>query len=149
MTDTPQDENCNCPGPCTGACRPDYKMKSIFSRLEELSRIMQEEHIKTENLVEAKWNALSPQDQQDYFYAVVKRIHKGDVVDGGSYRYVLYDVFGWGPESYGMGMECNYLDLHNQIWNGDRMNNLMVDMANQFNLDPQELKEWFVKKHLL
>ena len=65
---------------------------------------------------EEKWNALSKEDQLAYFYAVCSRIHKGDLVENGTYRYVLYDVFGFGPEAYAVGMFCGYFDMHNAFY---------------------------------
>jgi len=66
--------------------------------------------------VENWWSGLSHEDQQKAFYCVVKRIYKGDVEERHSYRGVLYDTFGWGPEAYGLGMECNYMDIHNLLY---------------------------------
>lgn len=66
-----------------------------------------------EQKVDDYWNSLDYEDQLKAFYAVCKRIHKGDVVDKGSYRYVLYDVFGFGPDAYELGMDCGYMALHN------------------------------------
>ena len=67
------------------------------------------------------WNSLSKEDQLKAFYSVCKRIHKGDVIDRGSYRWVLYDVFEFGPESYVIGMDCGYMSLHNYIYDGVEM----------------------------
>lgn len=64
---------------------------------------------------DAFWNGLSYADKLKAFHAVCKRIHKGDVVDGGSYRYVLYDIFGFDFDAYSIGMNCGYLDIHNYI----------------------------------
>jgi hypothetical protein len=61
------------------------------------------------------WDSLSYDDKLLAFYSVVKRIHDGDVKQQGSYRYVLYDVFGFGPDAYGIGMDCGYMELHNAI----------------------------------
>jgi len=62
------------------------------------------------------WNKLTYDEQLMAFYSVVKRIHKGDVEDRRSFRGVLYDVFGFGPDAYIVGMECNYLDIHNLLY---------------------------------
>lgn len=64
---------------------------------------------------DAWWNALSEKEREDAFYAVVKRIYVGEVVVKGSYRYVLYEVFGFDYSMYGRGMDCGYLALHNLI----------------------------------
>lgn len=61
------------------------------------------------------WNSLSEREREDAFYAVVKRIYQGDVVDGGSYRHVLYGVFGFDAGMYSRGMECGYMTIHNLI----------------------------------
>ena len=36
--------------------------------------------------------------------------------DKGSYRYALYEVFGFEADSYIVGMDCGYLDLHNALF---------------------------------
>ena len=68
-----------------------------------------------ETETDAWWDALPYDDKLRAFYSVVKRIYDGDIKQQGSYRYVLYDVFGFGPDAYGIGMECGYLSLHNSI----------------------------------
>lgn len=64
---------------------------------------------------DALWNSLPYDAQLDLFCAVVRRIHKAEIQDQGSYRYALYTVFGFDLDSYGRGMDCGYLDLHNSI----------------------------------
>lgn len=61
------------------------------------------------------WSKLTLDEQLQAFYSVIKRVHQGDVVEQGSYRYVLYNVFGFGPDSYAVGMDCGYMSLHNAI----------------------------------
>lgn len=63
------------------------------------------------------WTKLSEEEQLQCFRQVCKLIHKGDVEDRGSYRYVLYDVFGWGPEAYSDGL-AHYMTIHNLIFSG-------------------------------
>lgn len=64
------------------------------------------------------WKNLSEEDKLYAFYSVCKRIYEGNVERRGSYRYVLYDVFNFGLESYMVGLECNYMQLHNFIGAG-------------------------------
>ena len=64
---------------------------------------------------EEYWNSLSKDDQLKAFCAVVRRIVQAELKDKGSYRWALYDVFGFGPESYVQGMECGFMALHNSI----------------------------------
>jgi hypothetical protein len=70
-----------------------------------------------ENECDDYWENLSYEDKLKSFYSVVKRIHKGEIIDRGSYRYVLYDVFGFDMDAYSIGMDCNYMELHNSIMN--------------------------------
>jgi len=70
------------------------------------------------------WAGLSEQDKLLAFYSVCKRIYKGEIEDRGSYRHVLYSVFGFGPEAYSIGMECNFLELHNCIYTSDEIKKL-------------------------
>jgi hypothetical protein len=64
---------------------------------------------------DAWWSGLSEQEREDAFYAVVKRIYKGEIIDQGSYRYVLYDIFGFDASMYIRGMDCGYMNIHNAI----------------------------------
>ena len=65
---------------------------------------------------EEYWNSLSKQQQLDCFCAVMRRVYRGDVELRGSYRYVLYDVFGFGPNAYAPAQLSGYLSIHNLIW---------------------------------
>lgn len=66
------------------------------------------------------WDELPYEDQLKAFYSVVKRIYDGEIKQQGTYRYILYDVFGFGPEAYAMGMECGFMYLHNAIDAGEQ-----------------------------
>lgn len=95
--------------------------------LEELSRLGEEQEAAQEKYEEendAWWESLTQEEQMDAFHAVVKRIVQGELRDRGTYRYVLYDVFGFGSESYGMGMNCGFMELHNSIYTHEEMREL-------------------------
>lgn len=82
---------------------------------QELNRLQEEARVAREKENDDYWNNLSYEDQLKSFYSVVKRIYQGEIKDKGSYRWVLYDVFGFGPEAYVLGMDCGYMYLHNAI----------------------------------
>lgn len=98
--------------------------KAAMDALVEIGKVMEEAAKEYETETDAWWNSLSMEDQERAFFSVVKRIYKGEIIDRGSYRYVLYDVFGFGPESYVIGMECGYLELHNVIYTHEEMREL-------------------------
>jgi len=100
------------------------KKRAAMEALMEIGKVMEESAKQYEAETDAWWKALSMEEQERAFFSVVKRIYQGEIVDRGSYRYVLYDVFGFGPESYSIGMECGYLELHNAIYTHEEMREL-------------------------
>ena len=86
---------------------------------QELGRIQEEAKVAFEKEAEDAWNSLDYSHRLRIFYAVVKRIYEGEIKEKGSYRYILYDKFGFGPEAYVLGMDCGYMYLHNSIVDGE------------------------------
>lgn len=91
------------------------KALEAFSEFSKVFNQAMEDYKKEQ---ETWWSSLTPDQQLDALCCVSRRIVKGDVVDRGSYRYVLYDVFGFGPESYVPAQEAGYLTIHNLIHEG-------------------------------
>lgn len=96
---------------------PGEDGKSIADCLEESKQAFA-------NRADAFWDGLSYDDRLKAFYSVCKRIHKGDLIDRGSYRYVLYHVFGFDYDAYSIGMDCGYMDIHNSIYTPDDINKM-------------------------
>lgn len=111
----------------------------------DFNKIMKE----IEDDEETYWNSLTKEQQLCCFNSVCRRIHKGDIEDKGSYRYVLYDVFGFGPESYGRAQLAGYLDIHNSFWYAEDEVNLLEAFAKAHNVpDPRTKAEQFLTKNL-
>jgi hypothetical protein len=98
----------------------ERKKMDLFD--SEALRELQEESRKHQEKYEAEntewWNSLTERERENAFYEVCKRIYQGDVESKGSYRYVLYDVFGFDMAMYGHGMQCRYIDIHNLLIDG-------------------------------
>lgn len=90
--------------------------KELFEGLDELREAQQKAHEEYEAKNDAWWNSLTEEEREDAFYAVIKRMYKAEVVDRGTYRYALYDVFDFDPSMYGRGMDCGYFNLHNMLF---------------------------------
>jgi hypothetical protein len=90
-------------------------MKQLFESLQELADTQREVEESFINDSENFWQSLTYEQKLLAFSAVMTRLVKGELQDQGSYRYVLYDIFGFGPESYGIGMITGFIDLHNSI----------------------------------
>jgi len=97
------------------------KREKALDALAELSQEMEKSRIKYEADNDAWWNGLTEQEREDAFYAVCKRIWQADGIDNGSYRYGLYDVFGFDPGMYMKGMNCGYMAIHNAIFDGEEL----------------------------
>lgn len=93
----------------------DEKQKAMTA-LQEFSELFQKAMKDIEEQEEAWWNALSEEDRLKAFCAVARRIYKGEIEDGRSYRGVLYETFGFGPEAYARAQCAGYLTIHNCIF---------------------------------
>lgn len=93
----------------------EYVLPTNEELMQRLREDMETERKDYETKNNEWWNSLSEEEKEDAFYAVVKRIHKAEFIDKGSYRWALYDVFGFDPGMYSRGMDCGFMDLHNAI----------------------------------
>ena len=98
------------------------------------------------NKQEEYWNSLTKEQQLDVFCAVVRRICQGELDDKGTYRYVLYDIFKFGPESYGAAQMAGFLDLHNQILAPEALLNTVEHFAEFAKVD-QSVIDQYIKEN--
>lgn len=97
----------------------DEKREKALQKLSDLSQEMEKERILEEHRIDTWWDGLSQQEREDAFYAVVKRIHSAELYHKGTYRYALYNVFGFDGGMYVKGMDCGYMAIHNAIGDGE------------------------------
>lgn len=84
-------------------------------KLEEISKVFNETFDQIEKEQEQYWNSLTKDQQLMVFCAICRRLVEGELEARGSYRYNLYQVFGFGPEAYVPAQLAGYLALHNSI----------------------------------
>jgi hypothetical protein len=89
--------------------------EELLNKLAEIGQAVADNRKSYEAQNDDWWNCLSQQEREDAFYAVVKRIHKGEIVENGSYRYILYDIFDFDASMYIRGMDCGFMAMHNAI----------------------------------
>lgn len=94
------------------------KREAALTALTELGEEMERGRKLYEHDNDTWWNGLTEDEREDAFYAVIKRMYRAEVQDRGTYRWALYDVFGFDMGMYGRGMDCGYMALHNIIFNG-------------------------------
>jgi hypothetical protein len=90
----------------------------LLEALEEASKTFNEVMKSIEDRSEQYYNSLTKEQQLDAFCAISRRIYRGEIEQRGSYRYVLYDVFGFGTEAYAQAQCAGYLAIHNSIYSG-------------------------------
>jgi hypothetical protein len=90
----------------------------LLDKLEEASKVFNQAMKELEDKSEEYYNSLTKEQQLDAFCAISRRIYRGEIEDRGSYRYVLYDVFGFGTEAYAQAQCAGYLAIHNSIYAG-------------------------------
>jgi hypothetical protein len=93
--------------------------EEALQTLSDIGQEMEKHRKQYEDDNDAWWNGLTEKEREDAFFAVCKRIYVADVVDNGTYRYALYDVFGFDPGMYTRGMDCGYMGIHNAIGDGE------------------------------
>ena len=104
------------------------KDKDLSEALDSIREAMQEQKKNNQKRADEFWDNLSYDDKLAAFYSVVQRICKGELNEKGSYRYVLYDVFGFSSDAYALGMECGYLELHNSIYSFQEMQKMLSEV---------------------
>ena len=92
---------------------------------EELSNSFQRWEQELEEDHDKFWNSLSKDDQLKAFCSVIRRLHKAEIEEHGTYRYTLYNVFGFGAESYVEAQVSGFMAIHNAIWDGERLGDLL------------------------
>lgn len=90
-------------------------MSEFLDKMAALGEEQELYRLKHEAEVNAWWNALSEENRERAFYAVVSRIFQGEIVEKRSYRGVIYDVFGFDSNMYIAGMDCGYMTIHNSL----------------------------------
>jgi len=95
-----------------------YKSFSEYLNSEEYREFLEiEEKALVEYKQKAKeyFQALDVDNQYLLFFYITNTIFENYFKDGGSYRGLLYDKFGFGPETYSLGLDSGMFALHNSI----------------------------------
>ena len=97
------------------------KQEKALDGLAKLSQEFEKAHIAHEAKVDEWWDSITTEEREMAFYSICKRIYKAELQDGGTYRWALYDVFGFDGGMYRHGMNCGYMAIHNAIFDGEEL----------------------------
>jgi hypothetical protein len=118
----------------------EAKRLDLTEKIKELSINFNAAMKEVENEEETYWNSLTKEQQLCAFNSVCRRIIKGELQDKGTYRYVLYSVFGFGPEAYARAQMAGYLEIHNSIWDSQHEERLLTAFAKSLGVEDAETK---------
>lgn len=82
---------------------------------KELLKIQEEALEQYEQKSKEYYDSLEMDNQLLLFFHITNVIFKNYFKDNSSYRGLLYDKFGFGPEAYSLGMDSGMFSLHNAI----------------------------------
>ena len=114
---------------------------------DELRDSMKENMLKDKDRSEKLWDSLSVDEQIDVFCAVVRRLCKAELDDQGSYRYALYNVFGFHQGSYSRALDAGFMSLHNSIFTDKGIDTLIKNFCKDHELEftDKQIQSWTVK----
>ena len=96
------------------------EQEKALDGLAKLQQEFEKANIAHEAKVDEWWDSITTEERELAFYSICKRIYEAELQDGGTYRYALYDVFGFNEGMYKRGMDCGFIDLHNSIIDEDQ-----------------------------
>ena len=115
-----------------------YKSFSDYLKSEEYKEFIRiEEEALEQYSLKAKeyFKSLDMDDQLLVFFHITNVIFKNYFNDNGSYRGLLYDKFGFGPEAYSLGCDSGMFTLHNSISNPAEIEERFKALMNFLKLD--------------
>ena len=95
-----------------------YNSYTEWSNSDDHKELLKkEEEVQEQYTKKAKeyYDSLEMDNQLLLFFHVTNVIFENYFNDNGSYRGLLYDKFGFGPEAYSLGMDSGMFTLHNAI----------------------------------
>ena len=115
-----------------------YKSFTDYLNSEEYKEFLEiEEKALVEYTLKAKeyFDSLEVDNQLLLFFHITNTIFKNYFKDNGSYRGLLYDKFGFGPEAYSLGLDSGMFALHNAISTPDEDEERFQKFMKFMNLD--------------
>lgn len=122
-----------------------YNSFSDYIKSEEYQEELRlQEEAKEEYKKKAKeyFDSLDMDNKLLLFFHITNSIYENYFESNGSYRGLLYDKLGFGPESYSLGLDSGMFNVHNSISTPDENENRFVKLVEhlKLNLSKKELR---------
>ena len=112
-----------------------YTEYSNSDEHKELLKIQEEALEQYEQKAKEYYDSLGMDNQLLLFFYITNVIFKNYFKDNGSYRGLLYNKFGFGPEAYSLGMDSGMFALHNSISTPDESEERFNTLVTYLKLD--------------
>ena len=115
-----------------------YNSYTEYSNSDEHKKLLkiQEEALEQyEHKAKEYYDSLGMDNQLLLFFYITNVIFKNYFKDNGSYRGLLYNKFGFGPEAYSLGMDSGMFALHNSISTPDESEERFNTLVTYLKLD--------------
>lgn len=119
------------------------KKQEVMDALHESGKEFTKAADSYQQMANSYFSSLEPEEQLWAFCSIVEKLCKGELDDRRSYRGVLYETFGWGPEAYAAAQHAGFLGLHNSIYRFDDLEHVFKNTLDQLEIsvDPEKLRD--------
>lgn len=121
----------------------EIKKQEVMDALHESGNAFLKAANEYQDMATSYYSSLEPEEQLWAFCAVVEKLSKGELDENRSYRGILYDTFGWGPEAYAAAQHAGFLGLHNSIYRFEDLEHVMTNTLKELEIevDPEKLRD--------
>jgi hypothetical protein len=125
----------------------EIKKQEVMDALHESGKAFQRAADEWQQMANSYYSGLEPEEQLWAFCSIVEKLCQSELDEGRSYRGVLYDTFGWGPEAYAAAQHAGFLGLHNAIYKFDDLEHVMSQTLKELELEvePEKLRDALAK----
>lgn len=121
--------------------------QEVLDQLHEAGNAFSQAMDEYQQMANSFYSGLEPEEQLWAFCSIVEKLCKGELDERRSYRGILYDTFGWGPEAYATAQCAGFLSLHNAIYNFKDLELVFANTLKELELevDPEKLRDALAK----
>jgi hypothetical protein len=125
----------------------EIKKQEVMDQLHESGRLFNQAMDAYQQMANSYFSGLEPEEQLWAFCAIVEKLCKGELDENRSYRGILYETFGWGPEAYAPAQCAGFLGLHNSIYRFDDLEHVMTNTLKELEIevDQEKLRDALAK----
>ena len=125
----------------------EIKKQEVMDALRESGRAFAKAADEYQDMCRSYYSGLESEEQLMAFCAIVDKLCQGELDEGRSYRGILYDTFGWGPEAYAAAQHAGFLGLHNSIYRFEDLEHVMSNTLKELEItvDPEKLSKALAK----